>query len=74
MANDRSEQYKMWEKEIPMLQGKLRKKDPKHSLLSLVTVDGDRISWTSEFGGLYNGMTTEEGMNTYIADLRKSLK
>jgi hypothetical protein len=73
MVNDRSEQYQIWEKEIPMLQGKLRKKDPQHSLLGLVTVEGDRISWTSEFGVLYDG-TANDALNKYVAALRKSLK
>jgi len=67
-------QHDVLERQIVEAQKGLQKKDPDHSLLSLVTVDGEGIHWTEEFGGRYEGMTAYNGLNTYISDLNHALK
>ena len=52
-------------------QMELRKISPNHDLLKLVEVDDTGIHYTDEFGARYEGMTTAEGFNRYIDELKQ---
>lgn len=61
------------EREIKEEQARLRERDPSSPLLKMVTVDTG-IHWTADFGGRYEGMTTLDGLNQYVADLRSAVE
>ena len=55
--SDAIKNFHVLEKRIIDAQEKLRNKNQKHPLLSLVEVDEIGIHWTAEFGGKYQNMT-----------------
>lgn len=58
------------ERGIKEEQARLRRRNPSNQLLEMVVVDVHGIHWTADFGERYCGMTTYDGLNKYIADLR----
>ena len=68
---DIAEQHNKFERDIVAAQTELRKISPSHDLLKLVEVDNAGIHYTDEFGARYEGMTTAEGFNRYIDELKQ---
>jgi len=73
MSSNVIEEREILEKRLVESRDRLREKNPNDSLLALVSIDSTGIHWTSEFGGMYEGMSVLEGLRKYVTDMEEAL-